>query len=227
MKNLILIVITLFLAQITNGQTDSCKVLLEKISGSYNGECQNGLANGKGKSIGDDTYIGIFKDGLPDGKGKYLFKNGDVFNGYWKNGHKEGKGIFKYAINGEKHSLTGYWKKDEFAGTTEPNVTYRVTSTSGINNYSVEKKKSVSENGNEITISIKSTFTDYIPRDLIVENSSGQILQTGNKLTINQYFCPLHCEISYTILVGLIRKQCRFAVDILDEGKYLIALSND
>ena len=74
MKNITLIIISLVLVQNINAQTESCKVLLEKISGKYSGKCQDGLAYGKGKSIGEDTYIGSFKDGLPHGKGKYIFK---------------------------------------------------------------------------------------------------------------------------------------------------------
>jgi hypothetical protein len=227
MKNLILIISTLFLMQSAKAQTDSCKVLLEKISGKYAGKCQNGLANGKGKSIGEDTYIGSFKVGLPHGKGKYLFKNGDIFQGDWQNGQKEGNGKFIYTLNGKKNTLIGYWKNDEFVGVINPDISYRVTSTSGIIDYKVEKKEPVYECQNEITFSIKSAFTDFIPQDLKVENSTGQIVQSGKKFGINQYLCPLHCEISYTILVGKIRKQCRFIVDILEEGKYMITLSND
>ena len=52
-------------------------------------------------------------------------------------------------------------------------------------------------------------------------------LIAGKKFVISQYFYPFHCEISYTILVGEIRKQCHFIIDILEEGKYTITLSND
>lgn len=227
MKNLALIIISLILAQNINAQTESCTVLLDKILGSYSGKCQDGLANGKGKSIGDDTYIGMFKNGLPNGKGKYFYKNGNIFQGYWKEGKKDGKGKFKYNVNGEKTTLTGYWKNDEYVGTTDPDISYRVTSSSGIMDYKVEKKEAKNPYDNNITISIKSGFTDFAPRDLKIENSSGQIIVSGNKIGINQYFCPLHCEISYSILVGNIRKQCRFIIDILKEGKYTITLSND
>lgn len=227
MNNLTLIIIYFVFAQSINAQTESCTVLLENISGKYTGKCKSGLANGKGKSIGENTYIGIFKDGLPHGKGKYILKNGDIFQGYWKNGQKEGKGKFSYSLNGEKYTLIGYWKKDEYVGITDPDISYRVTSSSGIMDYKVEKKDSASEYDNAINFSIKSAFTDFAPRDLKIENSSGQIVQAGKKFGISQYFCPLHCEISYTILVGEIRKQCRFVIDILEEGKYMIILSND
>src|SRR5674476_1601512 len=69
-------------------QKDSCSVLLKEISGIYDGQCKDGLANGKGISKAEDTYTGMFKNGLPDGKGKYTFKNGDIFDGYWTNGLK-------------------------------------------------------------------------------------------------------------------------------------------
>jgi hypothetical protein len=227
MNKSLLIIIFLFLTLSINAQTGSCKVLLEKISGKYSGKCLNGLANGKGKSIGEDTYIGNFKDGLPDGKGKYVYKNGDNFFGYWKDGKKDGKGKFEYSLNGEKCFLIGYWKKDEYVGVTEPGVLYRVSSSSGIINYNVEKVKSVDMQNKEISFSIKSAFTDFVPKDLKISKSSGQIVQTGKKFAITQYSCPLHCEISYTILVGQIRKQCRFIIEIIAEGKYSITISND
>jgi hypothetical protein len=102
-----------------------------------------------------------------------------------------------------------------------------VTSASGIMNYRVEKNDSTDEHYNEITFTIKSAFMDFAPADLKIDKSSGKIVQTGKKFSITQYFYPLHCEISYTILVGGTRKQCRFIIDILKEGKYTITLSND
>lgn len=167
------------------------------------------------------------KDSLPDGKGKYLFKNRDYFQGYWEKGQKDGKGEFEYTLAGKKYTLTGYWIKDEFVGTTNPEISYRVTSSSGINKCKVEKNKAVSENDNAITILVHSVFTDYIPQDLKIEHSSGQLFQRVKKHLINQYFYLLYCEIRYTILVIDSRKQCRFIFEILEEGNYTITLSND
>lgn len=227
MKVFALIIISLVLVQSIKAQTETCTVLLDKISGIYSGKCKDGLANGKGKSIGEDTYIGTFKEGLPHGKGKYIYNNGNVFQGYWKNGQKDGQGKFKYKLNGETHSLIGYWKKDDYVGVSNPDLSYRVTSSSGIMEYKVEKKESLNKHDNEITFSIKSAFSDFVPRDLKVETSSGQTVQSGKKFGIRQYFCPLYCDISYSIVVGDIRKQCRFIIDIYEEGKYTITLSND
>ncbi len=229
MRNLILFTFFFTTTLFINAQTDSCKVLLEKISGKYTGECLNGLANGNGKSIGVDTYIGTFKDGLPDGKGKYIFSNGDVFIGNWLKGEKNGKGKFEISINGKKNTINGYWKANEYVGVSEPDVSFRVTNSSGILDYKVEKNKPVNEfeNDNQITFSTKSAFTDFLPTDLKIEKSSGQITQLGKKIVITQYFCPIHCEISYSILVANRRKQCRFIIDILEKGKFTIILNND
>ncbi len=227
MKNLSLTLIIVVFSLSINAQTDSCQVLLEKISGIYTGKCVNGLANGKGKSIGEDTYVGTFKDGLPDGKGKYIYKNGDTFQGSWSNGQKNGKGKFEYTLEGKKYTLKGYWEKDEYVGATDPDIAYRVSSVSGIMNYDVKKNESISELDKMITFSIKSAFSDFAPTDLKIDISSGQIIQSGKKFSIFQYFCPLHCEISYTILVSDTRKQCRFIIDIYKEGSYTITLSND
>ena len=227
MKNLTLFIISLFLIQGMSAQTEACKVLLEKISGIYTGDCQNGLANGRGKTVGEDTYSGSFKDGLPDGKGKYIFKNGDCFQGFWKNGLKEGKGTFEYTLSGEKQTLKGFWKNDEYAGVDDPAITYNVTSVSGIPDYKVSKKESSGPHDNEIIFSIYSAFTEFRPNDLRIENSTGQVFQTGKKIGVIQFNCPLHCEISYSILVANTRKQCRFIIDILESGKYAVSLSND
>jgi hypothetical protein len=227
MKNLTLTTLFLALTLSISAQTDSCQVLMKQIAGEYTGQCINGLASGKGKSIGEDTYIGFFKDGLPHGKGKYIYKNGDVFRGYWQKGNKDGKGKFEYTLNGEKHTLLGYWENGEYIGVTETNIAYRVTSSSGIMDYKVEKNKLATKLDKEIILSIKSAFTDFAPKDLKIDTSSGQVSHTGKKYKITQYFCPFHCDVSYTIKIAESRKHCRFVIEILEEGKYTITLNND
>ncbi|MCO4292041.1 hypothetical protein NF867_04095 [Solitalea sp. MAHUQ-68] len=227
----LLMIIILFITKGSKAQTDTCRVLLDKISNEYKGSCLNGLADGNGKAIGaEDVYVGEFKDGWPDGIGTYTFKNGNVYEGFWKRGKKEGKGKFSYKINGKKQVMTGYWKNDEYVGPAKPtttDVSYRVTSSSGIFNYTIDENLKVDENENEILFSIKSAFTDYLPSDLKVENSSGQFFQNGKKFGIRNHFYPLQCEISYTILAGDARKQCRFIIEILKKGKYNVKINND
>lgn len=229
MKRLALLFVLLHLINLLNAQTDSCKVLLKAIAGEYNGKCRNGLANGKGTAKGEDTYTGLFKNGFPDGKGTYIFKNGNNYKGYWKDGLKDGKGKFVYTVNGESQTMTGYWKNGDYIGKTDLDISYRVTSSSGIIHYEVEKVEDKNNyKDNVITISIKSAMTDFLPADLKINNSSGQLIQKGKKLVVSQYFCPLNCEISYSIITGgNQRKLCRFIVEITEKGKYEITLSND
>lgn len=204
--------------------SNSCKVLLEEISDEYNGKCQDGLANGKGTAVGEDTYKGLFKNGLPDGKGKYIYKNGNVYKGNWKNGHKNGKGKFYYSINGEKHTLKGYWQNDEYVGKSNPDISYRVTASTGIIQYEVEN---IDGPSNQITFYIISAMTKYVPTDIKIDISSGQVVQTGKKFEINNIFIPFNCDISYSIIMGGERKECHFMFDILKKGKYEIILHND
>lgn len=90
-----------------------CKVLMESISDSYEGDCKKGVANGMGKATGTDSYDGEFKKGLPHGTGIYTWANGSVFTGHWKNGLKDGAGKL---INADSAKLEGYWVKDEYMG---------------------------------------------------------------------------------------------------------------
>ncbi|MGV8092965.1 MAG: hypothetical protein AB2L24_14000 [Mangrovibacterium sp.] len=56
-------------------ETNTCKVLLTEISGSYEGECKKGLADGFGKATGVDQYEGELKKRLPEREGEiYLEK---------------------------------------------------------------------------------------------------------------------------------------------------------
>lgn len=120
MKKIITVCSLLFLMLNGNAQNSStCIVGLDSLKGLYDGECSNGKANGEGKAIGVDKYEGTFKNGLPDGKGKYTWKNGDFYYGGWKKGLKEGKGELHLPVNGMDSVIAGYWKKDMYKGQYE------------------------------------------------------------------------------------------------------------
>lgn len=204
-------------------QKDSCKVLMIEISGIYQGNCKNGLANGKGTAKGEDTYVGMFKNGFPDGKGKYTYKNGNVFSGYWSNGLKEGNGVFKYFVNGEVFTQKGFWEKGEYVGATNPDDLYRVTSSIGIEHYSIKR---VSDNENQIKISLVGAMTKYVPQDLKIETSSGLLKQDIKKFTIFQYKCPINCSIRFTFKTSGGSRQCKLEFDILKPGTYEVVISN-
>ena len=75
------------------------------------------MSDGKGKAVGADTYEGDFKAGLPEGKGRYIWSNGNQYTGEFAGGLREGLGIMLYKKESAKDSIVeGYWKKDVYTG---------------------------------------------------------------------------------------------------------------
>ena len=88
--------------------------------GEYVGEFQNGLRDGKGtfyyyenNEYERKKYEGDWKNDKIEGKGKMIWKTGEVYEGEWSNNLKEGKGIETYT-NGEKYE--GNFKNSKFEG---------------------------------------------------------------------------------------------------------------
>ena len=125
---------------LTKVSSQNCKVLKAEINGSYTGECKKGKANGKGKAVGTDSYDGDFVAGLPHGKGTYTWPNGNVFNGEFLNGKKEGKGILVVKRENLKDStIEGFWENDKYVG--KAGAPWRMIYKSKlINEVEVEKK---------------------------------------------------------------------------------------
>ncbi len=153
-----------------------CRVLLHRISESYEGGCKNGLAHGKGKAVGVDTYEGRFKKGLPHGSGTYTWKNGNIYTGNWKAGMRSGKGTLYGAANDEE--LTGFWKNDEFIKEIEV-PQYRVVEQYNVQNVSVRK---INDINNKVTVKLK--------RDGQIKSNQQDIniVATSGVLSKSQYF---------------------------------------
>jgi hypothetical protein len=130
MKQLSVVVfIFTFFCSISSAQ-ETCKVLQTSIEGTYTGDCAGGKANGKGKSVGIDTYDGEFKAGFPEGAGTYTWANGSTYIGSFKKGKMEGKGQMNFKTAAGKDSvLIGFWKKDKYVGEFE--FPYQVKDQSG------------------------------------------------------------------------------------------------
>jgi len=203
---------------------DSCKVLVKEISGTYIGGCKDSLAHGKGTATGEDVYVGEFKNGLPDGKGKYTYKGGNIFSGTWVNGVKNGPGKFTYSAGGKTMTLKGYWVNGEYAGASNPDELYRVTNHSGIEHYEIKKLE-----GKEvkITITFIRLMQKYVPPDLKITNSTGQLNQEFNKFTINDYFTPVTCNIYFTVRSNNDSRQCFLFFDILQPGNYEVTITDN
>jgi hypothetical protein len=122
-------------ASILSAQKNSdCRVMVPALQGTYEGGCKNGMAQGKGTARGTDTYIGSFKNGLPNGNGIYTWASGSIYNGEWNMGLRDGEGTFTGTVGGRDSVMTGIWEKDNYAGPKPiaPNIIqkYNVVSTS-------------------------------------------------------------------------------------------------
>ena len=80
-------------------------------NGKYKGDFLNNKREGKGIYIfsNGDKYEGHYKNNLKEGFGIYSYKNGDIYEGNFKNDKYEGKGVYKYS-NGDIYE--GEYKKD-------------------------------------------------------------------------------------------------------------------
>ncbi|MFN8250403.1 MAG: hypothetical protein U0V75_00880 [Ferruginibacter sp.] len=119
MKKIFLLLLSAISFNILQAQNSTCTVMPDSLKGSYDGECSSGKANGFGKAKGADSYEGNFKNGYPDGKGKYTWKNGNFYDGSWKKGLKEGQGVMHILTKNRDSVITGFWKKDNYKGLYE------------------------------------------------------------------------------------------------------------
>ena len=78
MKQTLFVLFLVISMNSVSAQNSDCKVLLDSLKGTYEGECSNGKASGKGKAVGVATYDGDFKNGLPDGLTRYYYLNGEL-----------------------------------------------------------------------------------------------------------------------------------------------------
>jgi hypothetical protein len=123
-----LLLLFFFLNEAVAQQTN-CEVMMGTIKGKYTGDCINGKANGNGKSVGTDVYEGNFKDGYPDGFGKYTWQNENYFEGSFKKGRLDGNGeMHCKTMRGQDSIVKGFWKKDKYIGQYEkPYIVKSVT----------------------------------------------------------------------------------------------------
>jgi uncharacterized protein (TIGR02145 family) len=82
---------------------------------TYEGECENGLKNGKGKLnyLDGSVYDGEWKVDKFHGKGKFIAPNGFFYEGDWKEDEFDGKGKVTYA---DSSVYEGEWKKGKYQG---------------------------------------------------------------------------------------------------------------
>lgn len=83
----------------------------------YDGEWIQGknIRQGKGRQIWPDgsMYEGWWKDNKANGKGRLIHADGDVYDGQWQDDKAHGYGIYCH-LDGAKYE--GYWEEDKQHG---------------------------------------------------------------------------------------------------------------
>ncbi len=173
-----------------------CKVLKESINKEYEGECKKGLANGQGTAKGEeDYYQGTFKKGLPAGKGKYVWGNGEFYIGDFKNGMRHGEGTM-YTVNEETGAIEknklSRWKEDVFLMEIMEEK-YKVIQKRNIVGLTAKK---LDENRDRVEIRIKNA-TDIRDLNVIADvGSMNKVIE--NRITIDYVEFPINLMINFT-----------------------------
>jgi hypothetical protein len=206
---------------------DSCKVLMPDISGKYSGKCKNGFAQGNGIAEGKDKYEGHFKNGWPDGKGKYTWANGDIYDGDWNGGKRNGKGKSTYKKVKADSVVYGIWEDDKFIKIFFPEP-YNIIIARYIDRYSVIKVGE-GKGGNRICLKLKRAGFDNLNvtnYSFLADNGSYQ--QEGNYFVYDQVVFPVAIKINYStpnkFNTGMV--DVVFQITIAEPGDWDIILTN-
>lgn len=213
----------LFSVLIANGQKEICKVLLKEISGTYTGDCKNGLAHGKGVAQGKDRYEGKFKNGLPNGKGVYTWKSGEVYEGNWKDGKRHGLGIYYLVPGNKKTALEGKWANGEFVKKVSVTKPYKITYKNNLGRLSVVRVG----DGNIVRLKFSRNGSFQTPADITLLGSSGTELVTTTTRGFKGIEFPFEATVKFTapndFNAATIRSEFRFT--ILEPGSWDFVVS--
>jgi hypothetical protein len=221
MKKAAIFILLQFAGCMLFAQNTDCKVNMPTISGSYNGGCKKGLAQGKGVAQGVDRYEGQFNKGLPDGRGTYRWANGIYYEGEWKSGLREGAGKMVYPDS----TTEGFWKGDKYLGKKliEP---YKILSALSVGRYSVTK---AADRMNTIKVRIMQGGVDNISiEDFSMAYDQGSEYKNGNYYGIENVKFPMNLKIKYRSWNQLMTSQFNviFEIVINDPGSWDIVLTN-
>jgi hypothetical protein len=206
-------------------QDSGCKVLMPSISGTYNGKCKNGLAQGKGIALGTDKYEGRFYKGLPQGRGTYTWADGSWYEGVWMKGLRQGKGTMVYALETGDSIVSGYWKQDKYVGTTMI-PPYKLIRKTGVVRYSFNTVPAAT-NDVKISIMIGGRINSDI-ENLTIATSSGSEYRSGYWIGIQNPVFPLDVKLTYRTWnqIHSAQSDVIFEFTLNDPGHWTITLVN-
>lgn len=186
----IYILVFMVLCGSATAQNTDCKVMLQALSGTYNGECKKGFAQGHGVAQGVDRYEGDFKKGLPDGKGVYTWANGNYYDGSWTGGKRDGQGKMVYRDS----VVNGIWKADVYQG-VKKGPPYIVRLSRNVQRTTINKTV---ESGDGVRIRILLGGSDNVEiEDFSLAFNSGNEYRSGPFYGIQYASLPLEVTVRY------------------------------
>lgn len=213
------IILFFFLTAFFEAYGQQCRVLLPAIDSAYSGDCKRGLAHGSGTASRFDSYTGEFKQGLPHGTGRYVWRSGDVFEGSWYKGKREGYGQFTPVVGkiGE-----GIWKNDQLVPSVDADDflhEYRVKQSVNVEKATFRKS---SETGNNIKIRFfrNSAPAQVFELNMISTSGDGQANADFPVFAFVDF--PFAARLVYKIpdKGGAILTECMVEFVIMAEGEY-------
>jgi len=225
-KNFVLLILvsSLLMPLKLAGQASDCKVLIPELSGTYSGECKNGLAHGKGTATGKDRYEGQFNKGLPHGKGRYEWADGSAYQGEWTKGLRDGEGEMTYRTAKGDSVVQGYWRGNNYLGKT--NVpSYIVSRKDDL--LSTNFRKTGDDNIIIFKFMMKGQINTKV-RGLSIVSTSGSHFKTGTYEGLQDVRFPLDIKINYNTNNPISRSSFDvvFECTINEAGKWEIILNN-
>lgn len=223
-SNPLILSFLIVLLAISVSAQESCKVLLPSISGTYEGKCKKGLANGKGIASGTDRYEGQFKAGLPDGKGTYTWANGDVYTGEWQTGMRFGIGKLSMKVNGEEIIQDGLWEKNTYKGPKPkaPSVTFKT----GVDRY--DFRKDITDKNRVLISFMQNGMRNNSVMNLLMSSSSGYETQLTEMVGYDEVTYPVTIKVAYTTYNKLrtVTVDVRFEFVIYEPGDWKVEINN-
>ncbi len=201
-----------------------CRVLLPSIDSSYIGECRKGLANGEGEAWGIDHYIGHFRKGLPHGSGRYEWRNGDLYDGEWNEGKREGFGRFVPALG--KNVSEGIWKNNRFVPPIAPDDwihPFVVKQTVNIDKVNIRKTR---DEGSTIRIRFFRNSTPVQVFELEMISGSGDPQQNADYPVFMYVTFPFSSRLVYKLpdKGGAKLIECLIDFVITEEGEWDVCI---
>jgi len=202
-----------------------CRVLLPEISGTYKGKCKKGLANGKGLAIGTDTYEGRFSDGYPDGRGKYTWADGRIYEGEWKEGIMEGNGTMIYPTARGDSIVAGIWRDEVYYGPIPP-PPYKIDRSISVVRSSIRKINDMGS-GVRIGIFLGGNYNVELS-DFSMVSDTGEQIMLGSRYGIQNAIVPYSVYIKYRTWNHLRTQQhdVIFEFTINEPGTFEVAIHN-